>query len=285
MALKSADGVKTYMAKVPGDPSTNISYAYGGGSNFTLRAILEKGASELPAGNIVITNKSGVKLPANTDDRLLDNALTFGNSLVGHWPLNGHVGATNQITGVAGSLVSASLNTGRFGEVEGSYQVSSGGHIAHTAVTFTTGQAHSFAVWVKWTGSIPPTDFVLPFGDRTYTSRTIYFVGPSANYYFDYRADDGAETLIANVTQSIFDGNWHQVAWTVNTSKLLSLYIDGVFKQSGTITTSSGMNYRTIGDGYGNNSYAWNGRLADVRIYNQALSYSDVRLLYQATKP
>jgi hypothetical protein len=88
---------------------------------------------------------------------------------------------------------------------------------------------------------------------------------------------------------SVRDGTWHHVVMVGNVNSQ-SLYVDGqlIGSRSGTIQ-QSWWNYSFIGTGYddtirgfpSNSWHYFNGLIDDVRIYNRALSASEVATLYQ----
>ena len=74
---------------------------------------------------------------------------------------------------------------------------------------------------------------------------------------------------------------WHHIVGTYNSpTNTLSIYIDGVPGTPVTFTTSeSSVSALTLGAGPGQDGY-FNGTLDDFRIYNRALSASEVKQLY-----
>lgn len=87
------------------------------------------------------------------------------------------------------------------------------------------------------------------------------------------------------------DGKWHLATATYNRSGLLTLYVDAVAKATSSISSLSGINMQTnciflIGN-YNSSActsqggYYFPGSLDDVRVYNRALSASEVMQLYK----
>ena len=83
-------------------------------------------------------------------------------------------------------------------------------------------------------------------------------------------------------TISITDGNWHHVIGTYNGS-VAALYIDGNLEVSGARSGNFTPGNIAIGSVGGGGEY-FNGKIANVRIYNKALSSTEVQQNYQATK-
>jgi hypothetical protein len=92
-----------------------------------------------------------------------------------------------------------------------------------------------------------------------------------------WRGGSGSDLLYCNAPSS---NAWHHVAAT-QSGLNASLYIDGALCQSATVT-ALGNGAGTIDIGRFDNGYHFNGAIDDVRIYNRALSASEVQQLYNA---
>jgi hypothetical protein len=76
------------------------------------------------------------------------------------------------------------------------------------------------------------------------------------------------------------DGRWHH-GYIDSVGSLYSIYVDGVFRTSKTMTTNATAGTVTIGrNTYGGVEY-FPGQLDDLRIYNRALTAGEVRQLWQ----
>ena len=76
------------------------------------------------------------------------------------------------------------------------------------------------------------------------------------------------------------DGRWHH-GYIDSAGSLYSIYVDGVFRASKTMTTNATAGTVTIGrNTYGGVEY-FPGQLDDIRIYNRALTATEVRQLWQ----
>ncbi|MDD4062225.1 MAG: LamG domain-containing protein [Candidatus Pacebacteria bacterium] len=101
------------------------------------------------------------------------------------------------------------------------------------------------------------------------------------------RADTDNEVRLYT-TDDIIDGNWHNVV-AIRKGDNHYVYVDGESKSLTTIRKTGTGPYNI------NNNYPlligsslvdyFNGQIDDVRIYNRALSPSEVKLLYESTKP
>jgi hypothetical protein len=93
---------------------------------------------------------------------------------------------------------------------------------------------------------------------------------------------DGSSWINSNIT--IADSIWRQICIVVSSTYLVSFYINGIFStsiQAATISSFSGT--KAIGarnDGVGSTS----GNIAQTQIYNRALSATEIKQNYNATK-
>ena len=78
------------------------------------------------------------------------------------------------------------------------------------------------------------------------------------------------------------DGKWHLLTGTFDGSTA-TIYIDGVQKNSTSVTYNTGSSVLDIGRAV-TGSYYLTGALDDVRVYNRALSSSEVKELYNMGK-
>jgi hypothetical protein len=94
-----------------------------------------------------------------------------------------------------------------------------------------------------------------------------------------------------NSINDINDGNWHFLVITRNSSnKIFSMYIDGNIESTMTDegrNLNSGMDTPLEIGIWAKESYAgtFNGYIDDIRIYNRALSESEIKQLYQGCQP
>ena len=98
--------------------------------------------------------------------------------------------------------------------------------------------------------------------------------GSCAGGYFDIVTDAGYN-----------DNNWHYVAATAKTNDVAKIYVDGVLvKSSGTVTQNNVANAFNllIGARGAAGASPFNGYIDDVRVYNRALSASEVSNLYNS---
>ena len=75
---------------------------------------------------------------------------------------------------------------------------------------------------------------------------------------------------------------WKNLSVSRNASSA-SLYVNGVFYSSISISSTNGMRFRAIG-AYDNGTYPMNGQIALMQVYNRALSAAEIKQNYNATR-
>ncbi|MBD3252982.1 hypothetical protein GF386_04575 [Candidatus Pacearchaeota archaeon] len=121
------------------------------------------------------------------------------------------------------------------------------------------------------------------------------------NYYIRFLSDsriririDGLESYNLETDNSISKQEWHHIAGTVDSSKQVKIYIDGIKVKEGThsITDwnpSDGDDNRPLtigtrfpyGDGWaGDTVKSFNGTIDEVMIFNKALTPAEVKAIY-----
>ncbi|MEA3544995.1 MAG: LamG domain-containing protein [Thermodesulfobacteriota bacterium] len=119
-------------------------------------------------------------------------------------------------------------------------------------------------------------EFVLSF-DASYSSSN------RGKVTFSY----SGETVNAVEETGVDDAEWHHIVATSDGNKS-SIYFDGILIDEGgfSLTAPNGTNPMYIGGGASSAPmpiYIWNGLIDDLRIYNRALSESEIQQLYTAS--
>lgn len=148
-------------------------------------------------------------------------------------------------------------------------------YVTFSNAPFTGTTPFSVFTWIK-TSATGTRQEIIDFGTGSTNQMVFFFVNSSNQVQLDLFGV-GGPTSAATVT----DGNWHQVG-VVYSGATMQLYIDGV--RSGSAVSMS----PNIGNGGGNigvHSYGavngiFNGNIDDVRIYNYALSQTQIKQLF-----
>jgi len=209
----------------------------------------------------------------------------LNEGLLASYPFNGNANDESG-NGNDGTVNGATLTEDRFGIANSAYifdGVANKIVVKDTPLLNFGGTELSIAVWVKTTQT--------GIWKRIVTKRAATNAG---NWYslavFDGKARfEVSATVEFDSISHVNDGNWHSIVVTRNPSNndLFSMYIDGILESTmvgekrnlntdvdtpleiGTWTTEK------------YNSTVYNGLIDDVRIYNRALSESEIGELYQ----
>jgi hypothetical protein len=106
-----------------------------------------------------------------------------------------------------------------------------------------------------------------------------YLLGSSSNtFYMSANGSYGNFNYnISNTTNT-----WKNLSVSRNASSA-SLYVNGVFYSSISISSTNGIRFRAIG-AYDNGTYPMNGQIALMQVYNRALSAEEIKQNYNATR-
>jgi hypothetical protein len=216
--------------------------------------------------------------------------------LIGHWKLDETSGST------AVNTASPGTHDGTFGGGMTPATSTQNG-VNGTAFEFDGAVGNDDYINVADANALDLTSFSISGWIYSYdTTQTSYIMEKSAisptdvdNYWLVY-ADDFVSCGFHNGTswQEVFSGHptpddrWMHVACSYdNTSKRMDVYLDGVSIGHGTLTGSPVANTHPlyIGRSRHNTDYTVVGILDDTRLYNRALSASDMLALYQEFVP
>jgi hypothetical protein len=210
---------------------------------------------------------------------------TLNSGLVGYWPFDESSGThAYDLSGNGNTATftgSPTWATGKFGDAltfggASSYQYLT----VPTSASISPTTAITLSAWVNWTSNA--------------TNGGILDKGPLGNAFGDYdltiQGTTGVVLFALNTNASgtlnsaagISASAWHHIVATYD-EIIMKIYIDGVFSASQAYaaainTSGTALN---IGTYYGS-SNSFDGKIDDVRIYNRALSASEVLNLYNS---
>ena len=148
-------------------------------------------------------------------------------------------------------------------------------------------QKYSLSLWFQSTTSTS-SGLLIGFGDSqngtsTNYDRQIYLTNTGQLVFDNY---NGSYVAITSPSSSYNDGNWHNVVGTLDNSGQY-LYVDGALVASSTNNAAKSYSgYWHIGHGNlsgvpdAPTNYYYSGLVEDARIYNRALSASEISDLY-----
>ena len=251
------------------------NFSFGSGSYIvgTGTIVFDSLASQsLPAG---LTTYGGLRLEGPTE-----------TGLVGYWKLdeaqgtviqdlsgNGNTGALSPsgVSWLTGAAIPSAISFDNYGAV--SFDGSNGYAQLGATNMPATNAAVTISTWVNFTNPSSPSGnqnmVVLAGGGGNYVQLGVrggkYTVWPS-----------GAGTSVAG--PAAVAGAWHHVAYTYDGSAVDTLYVDGV-AYTGAFTHQSGATTTVYLGTYSPKSELLNGSLDDVRIYNVALTATQIAQL------
>jgi hypothetical protein len=223
---------------------------------------------------------------------------------VAYYPFNGNANDDSG-NGNNGTPQNVVISTNRFGQAGHGYGFN--GVNAYVSapnqsyLSFPNGE-FTISVWATVDGTSPNPMFLLGLdnGPGPQPKWMIPFgwipdqlPDPSPSSYLSFHINNGDAYYLPLVEVNPALGSWHQFIFT-KIGTTYTIYIDGV--------PASGTNYETVGNsedagvvglsaipsgitapltiGYAEGSGYFNGKLDDLRIYNRALSSSEVAQLY-----
>lgn len=203
-----------------------------------------------------------------------NGTLTYG--IVGWWKLNGNTNdiiGTNNGTATGGFSYSAVVPSAQFSQ-SGYFDGSINTQITVNPLNgINFNNQHTFTAWFKYngfnTGSFGGKGGLFRIMSPTTGSLRIYTVNASDNPLY---VQSGA----TNVTSgSLNDLQWYNYAYTYDGTNI-TVYLNGQARPSVATPISVTGGYLSLG----NSQWYLKGYLADVRIYNRALSQPEVAALY-----
>ena len=221
--------------------------------------------------------------------------------LIGYWPLDGNATASVGTNGAMGG--SPTGTTDRFGTTNGALAFNGSSWVSLSSGGGLDGlSTFSIAFWVKWSGAGQDVGYANTnygavtgrqnngeFGPTLFSERIISLTtadpatGKIAWHPFDF---GGFSVSSPNPPGN---GVWTHVAITVSGTTSHSLYIDGSLAASGTSTTQTFFTNPsaplTIGAWLPNGASYSTASVDDFRIYNTALSDSEVAAVYAIPEP
>jgi hypothetical protein len=210
------------------------------------------------------------------------------NGLVGYYPFSGN---SNDLSGNNnnGTVSGAVMTTDRFGNANSAYSFNGNSEIripnSSSLANFT--DKYTMSAWVDI--SAFNSDGLFPIIDKNQlcapTSGTTPFLfsgsNNTTNGYHIQNIDCGVQTQLGRANEASNLNTWTHVVAVYNGTDI-KIYVNDILKftnpSTGNISASTGD--LTIGRAtFGNGHYAI-GSIDDLRIYNEALSPTDVTALY-----
>jgi Tfp pilus assembly protein PilE len=222
--------------------------------------------------------QQSVKYATFTSSTSTSTTTDITNGLVAWWKLNGDT--NNAVGSPNGVNTNATSTTGQSGVADTAYSFNGTTSSINTASTFGLGTTNaSISAWVNSPTASNKGLFVnvgstAGFGvgiGNTTTATVGTFIVMTFNA--------GGRSI---PTTTALGTGWHHIAMVIDASGTPTAYRDGVAVGSyaGTNATTPSSSVTTIGAQSGSSTNNFNGSIDDVRLYNRALSASEVLSLY-----
>ena len=290
-------------SNLPIDPTNTTStgdyYTYTPGGSWELTALMEaqKHNAAIADGGAypgLYEKGTNLKLMPSTRDQ----------GLVGGWGFDGGTSGSisdNQTIGLKDS--SGNNNNGTASNANGTGMAWVPGKVGLGAVSFDgvddrvlvsdansldAGGAFTVSVWVKW-NSFDSSRMIIEKGDGSGNPQPCNYGLWGQNTRFEgYIGKNGVDyneiDSPSYVSMGMQTGQWYHIAFTADGSNL-KLYMNGSLVKSASETFAPvGNTYplRIAEGSYSN--YPFNGLIDDVRIYNRALSATEIQAIYNNTE-
>jgi arabinan endo-1,5-alpha-L-arabinosidase len=145
---------------------------------------------------------------------------------------------------------------------------------------------YSIALWFRVdpgaTRSVVFSGYIYSGTEGTDAGVTLELREEGVLIYYHRHPFGGSNRERIYTTLSYDDGFWHHAAMVRESDRSMSLYIDGIRVGSNTdVTSAFDVPIRIVLGSYDHFGYSrcWNGAIDDVRVYNRALSQSEIEKL------
>jgi hypothetical protein len=209
------------------------------------------------------------------------------NGLIGYWPFNGNANDESG-NGNNGTVHGATLTIDRFGNQNSAYNFDGVTNFIETNSTIGNFGQSDFTIssWiVSLTGSLEET-YIGKRSDGTYGNNWFGATEPTTREtYWDIDGDNTGTNHYVLVSNSILNtSNWYNIVFKREGNNW-KIFINGVEDASLTTPTIQNINNTapmTIGARYWDSNPVgyFTGQIDDVRIYNRALSSSEITSLF-----
>lgn len=209
------------------------------------------------------------------------NAQSFlTNGLVAYYPFNGN---SYEATGSGYNLTNfgAQLATDRFGNTNSAYSFNGSSYmITATNNLLPSGSANrTLSLWVKTDSSLTNVSgnyIAADYGSGA--SPNLAFGLFLGNRYWGIHFDGANQQVFSSIKP---DTSWHQFV-CIYSNGFAQMYVDGIQNTNAPWTTSTAVGRLIVGNNINGFSEYFRGIIDDIRIYNRALSSSEVTALYNA---
>jgi hypothetical protein len=213
------------------------------------------------------------------------------SGLAGYWKLDENTGTSAgdaSTGGHTGTLTGGpTWTTGRIGSAVNFDGVNDEIGVSDApALDFGVGEAFSYAGWFNLSAVDGNEPLVMKSANDVSQGYGLFIHTTDLfNIMLNDATDDCSDYVDLNTTLT---GAWHHYVWSVDTSHISRLYVDGSLRLTTDCSVSGDLSNADdlyLGWMYAGTSQYFSGKQDDVRLYNRALSADEVAQLYRLTSP
>ena len=160
-------------------------------------------------------------------------------------------------------------------------------YLSLNQIQFADQSSYTLDFWVKLNPTVQATfHSLVGYGSSNPWLPLFATTTNGSSWYLTFReAGAGTYNDFTTINYNI-SSNWANITLTADTSRNISLYLNGAFRETKTLLTSSLMLVSRIAGGYqsGFNEYNWQGSLSSAKFYNRTLPASEIAQNYNAVK-
>ena len=290
----AGDGVKLYLN---GSEVTNltrpVSNTYTAMHNTSLDLMIGVASNDsvYSNGHVADARLYNSEL-SSTDIAAIYGGENITTNLVGHWlkdtpSLLDHIG-TNDGTNVGSAFAYDNPSPAvEFGKASRAFNGTSSSVDIPDNTDLPTG-SQTWACWVKL-DTVPNTimDFMLHWAGGTSQASFALVKAQSTNKFAVYISSNGSSAAAISESVTVPVANtWYHVAAVYDASNSLKIYVNGTLENTNTTSIPASLHDSSAPLTFGNRSdqsFVLDGNLADCRIYDAALSGTDITALYNGT--
>ncbi|QQR78757.1 MAG: LamG domain-containing protein [Candidatus Moraniibacteriota bacterium] len=245
----------------------------------------------LTTSEITALYNLGASDKVNTSVSQLQGTGRLDSGLAGYWKLDENTGTSAADTSTnasTGTLTNGpTWTTGRIGSAVNFDGVNDEIGVSDApALDFGVGEAFSYAGWFNLSAVDGNEPLVMKStNDASQGYGLFIHTTDLFNIMLNDATDDCSDYVDLNTTLT---GAWHHYVWSVDTSHISRLYVDGTLRLTTDCSVSgdlSNADALSLGWMYAGTSQYFSGKQDDVRLYNRALSADEVAQLYRLTSP
>jgi prepilin-type N-terminal cleavage/methylation domain-containing protein len=269
---------------LPIDPNNNVTqrtyYSFVGGGSFELAASMESTRFRAGGDRDAVTKDGGALLglyEVGTSYSLIP--VDYGDaSLVGYWNFDEGAGTASYDKSGANHVASfytgsPAWTTGKVGNAV-NFNGSSG-MMALSAGVGDFSKGHTLMGWFNPSILAANTNIFLSFGLPYISTHNGTIATHSTLVSSLQKTTNGSTALSAN--------NWYHITGTFD-GATVKVYVNGVLDGSGNYPGIDGVSGNLCIGAHACNSYWTTGKVDEVKLFNRALSASEILAIYSATK-